>query len=319
MFGRNVASYKFALGSALLEIAPVPGQLVTLEELAGPFSDHLCRHLRIADKQGTFPNSGEFLNACRKANAGELERENLIGTTVRLGFGDVIKAFHVVGQDDVPCRFFLDERRKGIRITDAFGQLMQSDQASNLPRETEARWRLVETAWELRVARALLAVEHDSETEMLFTLDGSRRRKSIAGARDALSAYQKGHCFYCFGSFSLMGPKPPDVDHFFPHTLKNAGFGGSVDGVWNLVLSCLHCNRGRRGKFDRIPTLKLLERLSSRNEFLIESKHPLRETLIRQAGTNKEARRQFLNDFHRDALAALIHEWESVEVMEPVF
>ena len=38
LFGRNVATYKFALGQALLELRPEAGQLVTMEELAAPFA-----------------------------------------------------------------------------------------------------------------------------------------------------------------------------------------------------------------------------------------------------------------------------------------
>lgn len=101
MFGRNVASYKFALGRALLDLRPVPGQLVTLEELAIPFTAHLCEHLRTADKQSTSSGS-RYLDACRKANAGELDQETLVATAVRLGFNNVIDAFHVVGRDDAP-------------------------------------------------------------------------------------------------------------------------------------------------------------------------------------------------------------------------
>ena len=174
-------------------------------------------------------------------------------------------------------------------------------------------------AWELGISRTLVAVNHDLDTDMLFTIDVSRRRKSITGAREALSGYQKGHCFYCFCSFSLLGPEPPDVDHFFPHSLKVTNIGGNIDGLWNLVLACPGCNRGVDGKSNRVPVLTLLERLSKRNEFLISSQHPLRETLIRQTGANESERRHFLNEFHREALAVLIHEWETDEVMEPLF
>ena len=320
MFGRNVASYKFALGRALLDLAPEPGRLISLEELAAPFSAHVCDHLRTADKQGT-SRASRFLDACRRANAGEIDQEALVAATVRLGFNNVIDAFHVVGQKEVPCRFFVDERgtQAGIRITEAFADLTAGDQAGNLPQEADARWRLVETAWELGVSRALVAVDHNPQTETLFTLDRSRRRRSIAGAREALSGYQKGHCFYCSGSFSLLGPEPPDVDHFFPHALRSAGFGGALDGVWNLVLACRHCNRGVGGKSDRVPALRLLERLSTRNEFLIASHHPLRETLIAQTGGNEAERRRFLNGLHREAVAVLIHEWTPSEMMEPLF
>jgi hypothetical protein len=318
MFGLNVASYKFALARAILDLAPQPGQLVSLEELAVPFSSRICEHLRTADRQCT-SRSSKFLDACRKANAGELERDALTAATVSLGFNNVIDAFHIVGRDEIPVRFFTDERGKlsGIRATDAFGKLLEGQQASNLPHEIEARWRLVETAWELNIARSLITVSHDPETKTLVASDHTRR-KPITGARDALSGYQKGHCFYCFRSFSLLGPEPPDVDHFFPHSLKAVGMV-AVDGVWNLVLSCPQCNRGAGGKSNRVPTLKLLERLSTRNEFLIESNHPLRQTLISQTGNSEDRRREFLNTMHREAIAALIHEWESPEVRAPLF
>lgn len=165
----------------------------------------------------------------------------------------------------------------------------------------------------------LAGVNHDPATEALFVVDSTRRRKPVTGARSALSGYQKGHCFYCFESFSLLDPLPPDVDHFFPHSLLAAGTGALIDGVWNLVLSCRRCNRGICGKSNLVPSLRLLERLSRRNEFLIGSHHPLRETLMKQTGASEIERRQFLNAVHMEASAVLIHQWEPVEVAEPLF
>jgi len=45
LFGRNVASYKFALGKSLLDLRAAPGDLVKLEELALPFARNICEHL----------------------------------------------------------------------------------------------------------------------------------------------------------------------------------------------------------------------------------------------------------------------------------
>src|SRR5439155_461320 len=107
LFGRNVASYKFALAAALLELKSPSNDLVRMEELAEPFSRQISRHLQQADRQATSPNS-RFLDVCRAFNRGEISQEVLSQQTVRLGFVNVIDAFHVVGTGEVPDRFFLD-------------------------------------------------------------------------------------------------------------------------------------------------------------------------------------------------------------------
>jgi hypothetical protein len=53
LFGRNVASYKFALAKTLLEMADRADDRVPLEDLAVPFARHLCAHLDQVDKQTT--------------------------------------------------------------------------------------------------------------------------------------------------------------------------------------------------------------------------------------------------------------------------
>jgi hypothetical protein len=102
LFGRNVASYKFALGKALLEFVDQGREVVTLHELAEPYARRICEHLKAVDKQGTFQRS-RFLDACRAFNGGELNREALVESTVRLGFANVIDAFHVVNQANIPA------------------------------------------------------------------------------------------------------------------------------------------------------------------------------------------------------------------------
>ena len=321
LFGRNVASYKFALAKSLLELKPQAGELLKLEEIAPAFSRHITDHLKKSDKQAT-SRSSKFLDACRSFNQGELEENQLIETTVKMGFNNVIDAFHVVGQGEIPKRFYLDERKSngGIRITDEFNILLEKSSSIDLPHEVEARWRLVETAWELNVSRGLVGIDYDLETEGLFAIDGKLRRKSVTSCRDALNGYQKGKCFYCFTPISLEQEEMmPDVDHFFPHVLKGHGLGPTVDGVWNLVLSCKECNRGANGKFEKVPKVRLLERLHTRNEFLIGSHHPLRETLIKQTGKTEQERKVFLNDVHLRAKTTLLHEWEPKEEETPSF
>jgi 5-methylcytosine-specific restriction endonuclease McrA len=312
LFGRNVASYKFALAKAMLQIKPQPGSLLRLDDLALPFALQVCEHLRLEDKQATSTSSA-FLEGCRGFNEGKLDKDELSSLTLAKGFANVIDAFHVVGQANTPQRFFSDERKshKALRITDEFGHLLEGKAAAGLPREVESRWRLVEAAWRLRVARYMV-VTHDPSNELLLLPDGAYRRKAVTSSRDALNGYQRGQCFYCKSAISLTDEAYlPDVDHFFPHALKQAGFGLVVDGVWNLVLACQGCNRGAGGKFDKLPSVRLLEQLHARNEFLIVSHHPLRETLIVQTGADEPDRRAFLRGMYERARSVLIHEsWE---------
>ena len=322
LFGRNVASYKFALAQSLLELNPVSGQLVSLEELAPVYAKYISEHLASADRQSTAPNS-KFLSVCREYNLGNLTKEQLSTKTLELGFKNVVDAFHVVGSKETEKRFFADERRssKGLRITDEFDKLVSGVQGVSLRSEVEARWRLVETAWSLGMSRKLISIHYDPDVEALFTADKGLGRTTVTGSREALNGYQKGRCFYCFNAIDLNGngTRYPDVDHFFPHVLKKTGLKLNVDGVWNLVLACSQCNRGIGGKSASVPTMKLLERLHRRNEFLISSHHPLSETIARQSGQSTRQRVQFLNAVHSDATGYLLNTWEPTEVDHPYF
>lgn len=309
LFGRNVASYKFALAASLLEFRGRDNDLVPLDELARPFARHLCRHLAHSPKQAT-SRSSRFLDTCRQFNDGRISEAQLLKTTRRIGFTNVIDAFHVVNQGEIEPRFFLDERAThgGIRLTDSLFEIHEDAQSPTLELEVEARWRLVETAWGLGMSRHLVALQADPKEGTIFTALGGRRT-DVTSARDALNGYQKGRCFHCRTPIGISDDDAAlaDVDHFFPHLLKPRL---PVDGIWNLVLSCRDCNRGHDGKFARVPSTLLLSRLHRRNEYLIASHHPLRETLMAQTGGTAAVRRAFLQAAHDTAVAALIHVWE---------
>lgn len=309
LFGRNVASYKLALGNALLELSKEGHERVTLAELAVPFSRSLTEHLKLSDRQAT-SSSSKFLDSCRSFNRDEISKDQLVAVTVRLGFNNVIDAFHVVNQAEIPIRFFIDERRsstRGIRLTDELLALHENPHSIDLPNEVESRWRLVETAWSLALPSHVLSVRYDSLNQLLIVDDGKQRRRDITRCRDALNGYQKGRCFYCQAE-TLLGQV--DVDHFLPHLLSQQGIVPNIDGIWNLVLACSQCNRSEGGKFARLPELRFLEKLHRRNEYLISSYLPLREILMAQTGSTRTERRQFLNKAWNDARAVLIHTWK---------
>lgn len=309
LFGKNVASYKFALSKSLYELKVKSNDLVTLEDLAEPFSRHLCEHLVHSPKQIT-SSSSRFLDACNSFNAGQIDQSSLINVTTKLGFVNVIDAFHNVNNEEIADRFFLDERRsnKGIRLTENFFKLTETDQFQSFEYETEARWRLVEQGWRMGVSRSLITVEYDNELQTLYSTD-KKHRVNITSCRDSLNGYQKGHCFYCHDVISVdrASSNLADVDHFLPWMLSDSI--SNLNGVWNLVLACRECNRGVDGKFAKVPNLDLLKRLHKRNEYFINSHLPLRETLIQQTGNSEAQRRDFLQQQYGIAKITAIHEW----------
>ena len=133
----NEAATLQACIETVLELRDHGNDLIMLDELAAPFSRHVCEHIRTNPKQATSPSS-RFLDACKAHNAGKVSKEELLGVTTRIGFNNVIDAFHVVNQDEIAKRFFLDERRENnaIRLTEEMYRA-----AKNLDFETAASMR----------------------------------------------------------------------------------------------------------------------------------------------------------------------------------
>ena len=322
LFGRNVATYKFALAESLLTLARSGKTVITLDELAVPYSRNLCHHIAKASKQAT-SQSSTFLDACKNYNTGVITYQKLIDITVSKGFNNVIDAFHNVNNAPLPMQFYIKEytrRSKKIILTDEVFKLDESTYSQNFLSEIESRWNLVEAAWGMGISSNLLNIRYDEVKKLLF-VDEKLRRKDVTSARGALNGYQKGKCFYCNDDITVSedSSNTCDVDHFFPHTLQPFFLDVNLNGVWNLVLSCPTCNRGEGGKFAKVPASKYLERLHKRNEFLIGSHHPLRDTIIRQTGQTERERRCFLLNVDQRAVDLLIHRWEVVPVAQATF
>jgi len=107
-----------------------------------------------------------------------------------------------------------------------------------------------------------------------------------------------------------------DVDHFLPHVLKEGREIANLDGIWNLVLACQEYDGS---KSSRVPDSKYLERLDIRNNYLISSHDPLKETLLRQTGNSASHRRAFLRVSRQAAKDELIHTWAPREELGTTF
>lgn len=322
LFGKNSATYKFALGKALLQLTSEEKTSVTLKELSPLFVDSILEHIKQTDKQGN-SNSSTFLNACRNFNRGKISYDKLLEITERYGFANVIDRFQNVNGGVIPNKFYEKDYRgssKRIVITDDLLKLKESTQFSNFEDEVEARWNLVETAWSLDINPNLLEVKIDDDLQTLFLENDLMRRKDITSARASLNGYQKGKCFYSFQDISIVSGSENicAVDHFFPHVhkLRLNDMGANVNGVWNLVLADKYVNLDKSAK---IPELKYLERLYKRNEFYIASKHPLGETIMNQTGKTPSQRRQFLQKQYDLSVNLSIQKWRPKIELIPLF
>ena len=322
-FGKNSATYKFAFAKALLELSGNKSN-ITLADIAEPYSRNITEHLLQNDKQGS-SKSSTFLDECRKYNQKEIDKNRLLYLTEKLGFVNVVDAFQNVNGRQIPNLFYekdYSQRNKRIVITDGLLKLKESFHFQNFENETEARWKLVETAWNLKINPNLLEVKYDEASSLFFLENNFMKRVDITSVRDSLNGYQKGKCFYSFLDISIIqGSKDIcHVDHFLPHVNKqiHANNGANINGVWNLVLAHSSMNSTKE-KGAKVPDRKYLNRLFNRNEFYISSKHPLAETIINQTGRTKRLRQDFLERQYNLALENSIVTWTPSEEIEGTF
>jgi hypothetical protein len=319
LFGKNTATYKFAFAKTLLEFVKEGKDRVTLEELSQPFALSMSKHLVQSSIQGTNNSASSFIKACLDYNDDKVSLEHLAKITQKEGFKYVIGAFQNLNNYEIKGKFYeknFVDGKKELILTDKILKLKESNQFGNLNSELEARWDLVETAWNLNLPANLIDVKYDKDNGFLFLEDNLIRRKNVSVARDSLSGYQKGKCFYSDKPISLQFKSfMPDVDHFFPDVLKKRFAihkeGINVDGVWNLVLADSSVNVSKNA---RIPCLENIEKLFDRNEYYIESKHPLAETIVNQTGKTPKKRELFfqnvINFIQRNGLTP---EWRYKE------
>jgi hypothetical protein len=313
LFGKNSATYKFAFAKALLDLIEEQKTKVSISDLAVPFAESIVDHLRLNDKQGN-SSSSKFLEGCRDFISGKISKDQLYILTEKFGFINVVDAFQNVNGGTIPDKFFEKNYRQGkkeIIITDNLLKIKDLYQYRNLEQEVEARWKLVETAWNLQINPNLLEVKYDEEQSMFFIKNDSLRRIDVTSVRDSLNGYQKGKCFYSFQDISI-NKKSQNicaVDHFLPHVnkLEHEKQGANINGVWNLVLADSSINNDKNA---RIPEKRFLERLFNRNEFYIESKHPLAETIFNQTGNTRDLRRKFLETQYNLAISLSIQKWK---------
>jgi len=319
LYGKNTASYKFALGKALIQLAQEQKTFVSFDELAMPFAQSIVEHVK-AGKRQTVSASSKFLYGCHLYAENNIDNDQLIHLTKNFGFRHVIDAFPNLGSeiDNQPAFYHKAvQGQKGIELTDHLYRLVQNTQINNIVEEIEGRWNLVEASWTEN--NPSLLIEYDDVDELFVSRGLSDRgyldshlRKAVTAARRPLSGYQKGKCFYCYDDISIEANQPntAQVDHFLPISFQSrvaTKVHLNLNEIWNLVLTCKTCNAS---KSNRTPSIDFLYDLERRNNYYISSKHPLGETIQFLTGKSVQDRRLYLNKVHSIMREVSPFEWK---------
>lgn len=314
LYGQNVATYKFALGKSLLGFAKGNSSTIHPDDLAREFAGHMVEHACSGKSQCT-NNVSSYLDACRAHGRGEIALDVIIQETKTKGFKYVLDAFQILPGGRIAEPFYEIEgsgAKRMLRLTDNMFKLVQGSQIPNLEPEVEARWNLVEDTWTSNRGLVFDPIQYEIDTKMLVVESRTTYRRSLAKARNSLSGYQKGKCFYCFADIFIQDEYSCEVDHFIPFHLRYR-LPWDLNGIWNLVLSCESCNRGAIiGKFGSLPNRYLLERLIRRNNYLVNSHHPLSNTLALEMGVTDIKRTIFLNRAYDFAMTCKPQMWSPV-------
>jgi len=331
LLGANTATYKFALAKSLLKLSRSNATFVSLDDLTPIYANYLLEHVKAGKRQRTGQGTAKLLNALHLYGNEQISEELMLNITRVEGFKYVLDAFHNLPKKQKAVPFFekgIQDKKQGIVLNDNLFEIFQSQDFSNFELEIEGRWNLVESAWS---EEELINVKYDTNTETLYYLKPvsnnsflhSHLRTNLTRVRYPLNGYQKGKCFYCLKSISIESNQDNtcDVDHLIPMSIQ---FGSIYDlqlnEVWNLVLACKECNRWEDGgKAGNLPQKKFLERLHHRNEYLIESNHPLKENILLSTGKIQKDRIDFLRKRYEFACTIRKPSWTPKYVFGDIF
>jgi 5-methylcytosine-specific restriction endonuclease McrA len=299
LFGKNSATYKFALFHALMN--QKAKSVINKKELVSDYLEVFIQHYQKVPSQfqgGNRPEILKFVDEYLRGNKTDNDWSELCFMASKLMFNHVFDAFQNVAGGTLPEEYKLFDYVKSegnLYLTDGLGLVLENQNAvSSLLNENKSRWLIVATAWLNNVSPNIISYNRENN-DLIIENKNSDKRINIRSAVAPLMSYQHGKCFYCNKPLDPSGHAHdhnfPDVDHFYPHThLITANKKNSIslldprinkDGIWNLVLACQECNRGVGGKSDAIPNKSYVEKLVNRNLlFTEEHKHSFKEGVL---------------------------------------
>ena len=198
IFGKNSATYKFALLKTLMD--KKPSDYLTYNEIGEPFLEHLVQHHANCPHQFN-RSSTNLSNSMDQFLAEQISWGELISVAEKNIFNNVFDALQNIGGGSLSKEDLLFEHQreqKRIVLTDNLNRILDdSDLRREISEETEHRWRIVEEAWRGQIPPNLSYLEKDNN------LRSKDNRKSLRITVPQLAPYQNGLCFYCLKSLDF--------------------------------------------------------------------------------------------------------------------
>ena len=164
LMGANSRTYKFALGSALLELARRGQDSVPLNELAAPYAMHLVERAQRYPQgpTSTVSGSADFLAVLREESAASQRAgaptERLLAAAIASMPQMVMQKFHNLrSTGEVPHRFYEVQGKGSSRRVALTADLLRvATHAGALALELDARWSIVEACFDAEIGRQLV-------------------------------------------------------------------------------------------------------------------------------------------------------------------
>lgn len=227
--GVNTRTYRFVLGSALLEFGRAGADLVPLRDIASRYAARLLERGATSPQVPATTDLGEkdFLSVLEREReasiAAGVPTDVLVEAAVRLIPAMVMQKFHnlrVVGR--VAHTFYTVEcagTNRFVRLTPELHTV--AGEPSVLVDELRSRWSIVEASFDAGIGRGLIegGVELDDGAS---DIGEPRRRVTVTSVRGSIAGFQHGRCFYCHQAFEEL-TDGVHVDHVFPSARMNTG------------------------------------------------------------------------------------------------
>jgi hypothetical protein len=303
LYGLNQATYKIALGKALLSLSAKGYNRVPWDILASEFFELYRTRLDVPAPSPQQATPGRQTKMERIFGVFQL-RQNIdtaIGAVQAEAFEDVIPRFHnLAGIESIQGKFYRFEFGRALELTDELHKVREQ-QESTLHAELDARWGLLEGAFLLAAGDQRLA----NDVREIY-LHNAYNRRPLTGNIPFLQGYQGNVCFYCGLE---MHPGDIDVDHVLPRQVLHH------DELWNLVLAHRACNLQKQ---DHLVGEHFILKLIARNENIMGSNHPWKKQITEALGAKPAERAKKIHWHYGNVKEVLrLRYWGGAEGYNP--